>query len=155
MNELDDDLPRDPGQDVLGQRMRAQHAVDHGEHVGRGALGHQAVAMEDRLVGAGLGRDLPREDVAEQVDRLQVAALPAEIGIRHRRRALFAQMTRHDELRRGDIHGRWRARRREVMRARRGAARHLQVEKCLAVAETVIVHQSLADALQGVHTSTR
>ena len=60
----------------------------------RRRLGEEAVAEHDRLERAVVGRDLPRQHVAEQRDALDVAALPAEVARADAGHALVALLGR-------------------------------------------------------------
>ena len=66
-----------------------EHAAAHEEHAARGAFEQQAVAHEQRLVRAAVCRLLPQQHVAEQRDRLDVAAVPANVLERHGRKPLL------------------------------------------------------------------
>ena len=100
----------------------------HHEDVAGRALGEKTIAKEHRLHRAGVHRDLAQQHVAEQRDRLDVAAAPAEVRCRHRGdaaarspRGRRGQRAAHHEDGRRCVLG-------EGVVALRDPARHLQVD---------------------------
>ena len=118
----------DAGQDQVVLRRRDDRAAVHDEHVRRRRLGQVAVAEHHGLDRARVGGELAHQHVAEQRDRLEVAALPAVVvggddgdavlDLLARRRR---QRVAHHE------HGRRHALRKRVV-ALRHAARDLEVD---------------------------
>ena len=117
--------------------------LGHDPGVGRGALGHPALAVDQPgLVGAALARRLLGEHVGQERDGLDVAASPADVGLALDRDAgpriglgALAVLGRQHQRR-------FDRRRREGVVAPRHAARHLHIDQ--PVAQPVAAHQ-LAD----------
>jgi hypothetical protein len=110
LRELEHDVVRDAGQDQVGFRRSLDHATAHDEHVARRGFGQHAVAEQNRLGRAGVRRELPQQHVADQRDRLDVAAMPAVVLRAHRFGAALDglarrihQGVRHDEYRRRGV----------------------------------------------------
>ncbi|MPN28115.1 hypothetical protein SDC9_175554 [bioreactor metagenome] len=70
---------RNAGQNVLVRRSGHERAVLEHQQVGAGALGHHAVAMEHRLAAAALLGGFRGEHAGDEVQRFDVAILPANI----------------------------------------------------------------------------
>src|SRR5687768_16145117 len=124
--ELEHDVARDAGKDVVRPRIRAHLTVDDAEDVRVRPLGDDAVANEHRLERAGGNSLLLREHGAEEVDRLEVTARPADVGVRHGGCTLLTLGAVRRERRRGQEDRRGGAGGREVAGPRRLAARDLE-----------------------------
>ena len=61
--------------------MCAQRAVDDAKEIRLRALRHHAIANQHRLECAALFRGLRRENVGEEIQRLQIAPAPPQIGV--------------------------------------------------------------------------
>ena len=95
---LEHDGARDPGQHRVVERVRANLAVEHAEHVGVRPFSDDAVANHERFHRAALGRGLFGEHVRQELDGLDVAAQPTDVGRRDRggaaRADIFGGMNR-------------------------------------------------------------
>src|SRR5687767_3762298 len=104
--KLDDHVVGDAGQDQVALGRRLDHAALDDENVRGRSLGELAVAEQDGLYCAGIGRELPQQAVAEERDRLDVAAQPAVVLRAHRGAALLhLRLRRVDERVRHHEHG--------------------------------------------------
>ena len=148
MDHLHDLHPCDPRQDVVRERIRPQHPLHHEERIRRRALGEHPVTVHQRLVGACFLRRLPRQHRPEEVDGLQVATRPTDVGERDPLRAVVAHGEVRRERTRGSVDRGRRAGRREVMRPRRRTARDLHVDRRLAASKAVVRNELFADRLQ-------
>ena len=86
-----------PGEDEVVRRVRPQLAVEHADDVRVRSFRHDAVAHHDRFDRAALGRGLLRQHVRQQLDRLDVAAQPANVGHGDALGATLAGVFRRDE----------------------------------------------------------
>src|SRR5262245_8984637 len=127
--ELEHEIVGDAGQDQVVLGRRRDHAILHQKDVAARSLGDPPVADEQRLGGAGVLGLLAQQAVGEERHRLDVAAAPAVVLARHHRHALRALLCgRRSEGVGNQQHGRRDRGLGELVRPRRDAACHLEVD---------------------------
>src|SRR6185503_15643480 len=87
--ELGDHVVGNARQDQVALRRRLDHAALDDEYVRRRRLGQSSVAEQDGFRRARFGRELAQQAVADERDRLDVAAQPAVVQRAHRAAALL------------------------------------------------------------------
>src|SRR4051794_4713292 len=126
--ELHPHVVGDPGKDELVLRRRLDHPAADDEHVGGRRLSQLAVAQKEGLDRIGLGRKLAQQHVADERDRLDVAAQPAVVARGDRAGAALHLHARRRHERIGHHEdGRLSVLRKGVV-ALGDAARHLEVD---------------------------
>jgi hypothetical protein len=118
----------------------------------RGSFCELAVAKQDRFRGVDLRRELAQQDIADEGDRLDVAAQPPVVGSTHCRGAVFHQLARRIDERRRHHEYRGLDVLREGVIALRHAARHLEIH---ALVLEALPGDELTDEVPPLATAVR